>query len=188
MLDGFTGVFVKPIEGVSKDGVGGFFKGVVKGVTGLVVQPVTGVLDGVSKLTEGVSNNLNIDNEHDVRLDKSRYPRIFYGPQQIYKTYDERDAKIFRILGATKKKYKIFNVMDSIYFKFNWQKSATESCLWLTLEKIFFLININDNFELLWKISLKVIEDVGTDQNSVKLQLNKKKSYINVKNSFLLKR
>jgi hypothetical protein len=155
-------------------------------LAGLVVQPVTGVLDGVSKLTEGVSNNLVIEKEHNSALDKSRYPRIFYGPQKIFKAYDERDAKLYRTLGTIKKHYQNLDVMDAIYFSFHYNKSSTLACLWLTLEKIFFFINTNKQFELLTKISMKIVEDIGTDSNAVKIMLKKKKSYLNVKFFYLI--
>ena len=37
-----------------KGGIGGFFKGVYKGASGLVVKPVTSVLDFTSKTAEGI--------------------------------------------------------------------------------------------------------------------------------------
>lgn len=42
---------MKPIESTQKEGVVGFFKGVGQGVAGLVVKPVTGVVDFASKTT-----------------------------------------------------------------------------------------------------------------------------------------
>ena len=35
-------------------GVGGFFKGVARGVAGVVVKPVVGVLDGATQVVEGI--------------------------------------------------------------------------------------------------------------------------------------
>jgi len=39
-----------------KDGALGFVKGAAKGLAGLVVKPVTGVIDFASKTTEGIKN------------------------------------------------------------------------------------------------------------------------------------
>ena len=39
IFEGVTGVATKPIEGARQEGVGGFFKGVGKGVVGLVARP-----------------------------------------------------------------------------------------------------------------------------------------------------
>ena len=56
---------MKPVEGASKEGVGGFFKGVGKGVAGLVTRPTGGIIDfasgtfdSVKRVTE-VSEDLN---------------------------------------------------------------------------------------------------------------------------------
>ena len=49
--EGITGLFTQPYENTKKEGVVGFFKGAAKGVTGLVVKPVTGVVDFASKTT-----------------------------------------------------------------------------------------------------------------------------------------
>lgn len=58
--------------------MGGFFKGVSKGLAGLVVKPVAGALDLVSKTSEGVKNTANFfdDKPNEKR---ERIPRVFYG-------------------------------------------------------------------------------------------------------------
>lgn len=48
MFDGVTGVVMKPISGAKEDGVEGFFKGVGKGMVGLVTRPTAGVIDFAS--------------------------------------------------------------------------------------------------------------------------------------------
>lgn len=48
VFDGVTGVFLKPIEGAKKEGVEGFFKGMGKGMVGLVTRPASGVIDFAS--------------------------------------------------------------------------------------------------------------------------------------------
>lgn len=45
MVDGVTGVFSKPVIGAMEEGVGGFFKGLGKGMVGLVTRPTAGVVD-----------------------------------------------------------------------------------------------------------------------------------------------
>ena len=49
--EGITGVFTQPYENAKKEGVLGFMKGAAKGVAGLVVKPVTGIIDFASKTT-----------------------------------------------------------------------------------------------------------------------------------------
>ena len=45
----------KPVEGAKSDGAKGFFKGVGKGLVGVVTKPVAGAVDIVSKTSEGVN-------------------------------------------------------------------------------------------------------------------------------------
>lgn len=56
----------------------GFFKGFSKGLAGLVVKPVAGALDFVSKTSEGVKNTANFFDEKPNETRK-RLPRVFYG-------------------------------------------------------------------------------------------------------------
>jgi vacuolar protein sorting-associated protein 13A/C len=48
VVDGVSGVILKPISGAKQEGVEGFFKGVGKGVMGLVTRPTAGVIDFAS--------------------------------------------------------------------------------------------------------------------------------------------
>lgn len=56
---GIVGVFMQPVQGAEKDGIEGFFKGTLKGLAGLVVKPVVGVMDMTSKTAEGIKNTAN---------------------------------------------------------------------------------------------------------------------------------
>jgi vacuolar protein sorting-associated protein 13A/C len=44
------------MEGIKSGGFTGFFKGTAQGIAGLVIKPVTGVLDATSKTAEGIKN------------------------------------------------------------------------------------------------------------------------------------
>ena len=44
----------KPVEGAKEEGVGGFFKGVGKGLVGVVTRPASGVVDFAASSFEGV--------------------------------------------------------------------------------------------------------------------------------------
>lgn len=54
---GISGVFTQPYQSARKEGAIGFMKGAAKGLAGLIVKPVTGVIDFASKTTEGIKNN-----------------------------------------------------------------------------------------------------------------------------------
>ena len=45
---------------MKKGGFTGFLKGTVKGIAGLVVKPVTGIIDATSKTSEGIKNQATL--------------------------------------------------------------------------------------------------------------------------------
>ena len=57
--DGIEGIVKDPIKEVEKKD-GNLLKGIFKGITGLVVKPVTGVIDSVTKVAEGIKNTTKI--------------------------------------------------------------------------------------------------------------------------------
>ncbi len=77
MVSGITGVFTKPFEGAKKEGVKGCFKGCLKGITGLIVKPITGCLDAASKTTEGIKATVNYFDDKPNSL-RWRPIRVFY--------------------------------------------------------------------------------------------------------------
>lgn len=72
---GVTDIVVKPIQGAKKEKWAGLGKGMLKGLAGVVVKPISGVLELVSKTTEGIKNTVNEDD----KLKTERLPRPFYG-------------------------------------------------------------------------------------------------------------
>ena len=62
---GVSGIVTKPIEGTKKEGIGGFFKGIGKGVMGVALAPVNTVLTVGNETTKGISNSKLISNKVD---------------------------------------------------------------------------------------------------------------------------
>jgi vacuolar protein sorting-associated protein 13A/C len=54
IVEGVTGVLTKPIEGARQGGVGGFAKGLGKGLLGAVLRPVSGAVDFTSSTFNAV--------------------------------------------------------------------------------------------------------------------------------------
>jgi vacuolar protein sorting-associated protein 13A/C len=48
------------MEGAASGGIGGFFKGIGKGVVGAVTKPLIGVFDLASNVTEGTIDLLTL--------------------------------------------------------------------------------------------------------------------------------
>lgn len=51
-----TGVITQPVQGAEKNGLPGFLLGTAKGIGGLVIKPISGVIDAASKTAEGIKN------------------------------------------------------------------------------------------------------------------------------------
>ena len=71
-IGGISGVVLKPIEGARDEGVGGFFKGVGKGVAGLVTRPTGGIVDFASGTFDTVKRATEVN---DVVSDRVRPAR-----------------------------------------------------------------------------------------------------------------
>jgi len=54
-ISGLRGVVTKPTEGYRQDGAKGFAMGSIQGVAGLLVKPVSGAMDLVSKTSQGIA-------------------------------------------------------------------------------------------------------------------------------------
>jgi len=87
---GVTGVVVKPVEGAGAEGVEGFFKGIGKGLFGLLVHPTGGVVDMVSFTLDGVRRSVE-QNGEDIPI-RNRLPR-FTAPNMPLKPFSEHDAE-----------------------------------------------------------------------------------------------
>jgi hypothetical protein len=95
LRDGVTGVFLKPIEGARKEGVKGFFKGVAKGLIGLVTKPIVGAFDMVSAGADAVRQSLTDENGR-IRV---RPPRpLTSGP---IRQYNFQEARVYEFLLET---------------------------------------------------------------------------------------
>ncbi len=76
---GLSGVVVSPVHGAHDDGIKGFFKGVGKGLLGIIAKPVGGIFDSVSLILEGIGRASEMGEEVVVRV---RIPR-FIDPKVV---------------------------------------------------------------------------------------------------------
>jgi len=77
IFDGVTGIVVKPVQGVRKDGAKGFAKGLGQGIVGVAVKPVAGVFEAVSKTSEGIKNTTTYFDKDKVLRRIRPFPRLF---------------------------------------------------------------------------------------------------------------
>lgn len=76
--EGVIGIVQEPIRGAQEAGVSGFAKGVGIGVVGAVLKPTVGVVDLVTKTTEGIKNSAA--NYSAAQRQRVRWPRYFPDP------------------------------------------------------------------------------------------------------------
>ncbi|CEI90291.1 hypothetical protein RMCBS344292_04619 [Rhizopus microsporus] len=89
IASGFSGLVTRPVEGASKEGVGGFIKGFGKGLVGAVTKPAVGVFDFTSNISEGIRNTATPNDTN--MIERARYPR-YIGPDGILKPYSLRES------------------------------------------------------------------------------------------------
>ncbi|XP_062108869.1 uncharacterized protein LOC133819601 isoform X1 [Humulus lupulus] len=95
LFRGVTGILTKPLEGAKTSGVEGFVQGVGRGLIGAAAQPVSGVLDLLSKTTEGANAmRMKIASAitSDEQLLRRRLPRVISG-DNLLRPYDEYKAR-----------------------------------------------------------------------------------------------
>jgi len=86
------------------------------GAVGVVLKPVSGGLDLVSKTTEGIKNTVKIF-EAQLKKDRRRLPRTFYNMDEQIKVYNPLDAYIIgRILDSLDGPFKRDHYLENIKF------------------------------------------------------------------------
>ncbi|KAK2581118.1 hypothetical protein KPH14_007937 [Odynerus spinipes] len=93
VVDGVTGVVMKPLSGAKEEGVEGFFKGFGKGVVGLVTRPTAGVVDFASGSFGAVRRATELSEE----AKRVRPPR-FLQPDSLVRPYIRDEGEGNKIL------------------------------------------------------------------------------------------
>ncbi|KAL3882618.1 hypothetical protein ACJMK2_028943 [Sinanodonta woodiana] len=76
---GLSGVVLDPVKGAQEEGVEGFFKGVGKGIMGLLTKPTGGVLDMVSMAFDGMHRAAELEHGIIHRMRKPRFINQYLG-------------------------------------------------------------------------------------------------------------
>ncbi|KAI4501433.1 hypothetical protein M0802_003310 [Mischocyttarus mexicanus] len=128
VVDGVTGVVMKPISGAKEEGIEGFFKGFGKGVVGLVTRPTAGVVDFASGSFGAVRRAAELSEE----AKRVRPPR-FLQPDSLVRPYIRDEAEGNKILAELEKgKY----ANTDIYF---YHMYINKDVLLLTDKRIAYL-------------------------------------------------
>ena len=178
---GVTDVVRKPLEGAKKKNLKGFGKGMIQGLGGLVVKPVSGVVDLISKTTVGIKNTILLFD--DEKIFQQRYPRPFYGKFKYIRVYDWNDAKaiyfINKAIPAFQKK--LFNgYMGSVVY----QTEKGEKILLVFGVKEFYIIEVTRS-QLIFNLGYEYIKKVYIDEKFVvRIEFNNK---VNGKENTIIK-
>jgi vacuolar protein sorting-associated protein 13A/C len=96
---GIKGVVREPAKGYQKAGVKGLVGGVATGTAGLVIKPISGVMDVVTKTSHGINNATKTKEELERSWDaRIRPPRPFYEAERLIRPYNKRHADLLRIV------------------------------------------------------------------------------------------
>ncbi|KAI8911617.1 hypothetical protein EDD86DRAFT_202866 [Gorgonomyces haynaldii] len=88
VTSGVTGVISQPFKGAQESGVEGFFKGLGKGLVGVVTKPMIGLVDMATNMSDGIKNTTTV---FDNTIQRQRLPR-YVGGDGILKSYNAREA------------------------------------------------------------------------------------------------
>ncbi|KAJ9578224.1 hypothetical protein L9F63_005554, partial [Diploptera punctata] len=143
VVDGVSGVILKPISGAKQEGVEGFFKGVGKGVMGLVTRPTAGVIDFASGSLDVVKRAAEMSDE----VTRLRSPR-FLQQDGLVRPYVRMEAEGNKLLQELDKgKYATTDV-----YVFHMPIGPTsKDTLMLTDKRVMYIVH-NDIFGG-WQIS-----------------------------------
>ena len=170
IFNGVTDVVRKPLEGAKKGKLKGLGKGILRGLGGLVAKPVSGVVDLISKTTDGIKNTWNY---HDKQIFQQRYPRPFYGKFKYIKNYNWNDAAVINFVNKFIPIFrkKIFNdYIGNVSYKI--EKGEQHLLVFGTNE--FYLIQLDRN-ELIISLGYENIKKVDVDDNFyVRIEFMKK--------------
>lgn len=89
IASGIGGLARHPLQGAEKEGIGGFAKGLGKGLLGLATKPALGAFDLASNVAEGVRNTTTVFDQEG--LDRVRLTR-YIGRDGVVRPYSQREA------------------------------------------------------------------------------------------------
>jgi vacuolar protein sorting-associated protein 13A/C len=90
LFKGVTGLVEEPMKGAKKEGAEGFFKGLGIGVIGLAARPVMGVMDLATQTTKGIRNTTTM---FDKKVTSRKRPPRYIGPDKVLEPYNREKAE-----------------------------------------------------------------------------------------------
>ncbi|ORY77300.1 vacuolar protein sorting-associated protein vps13 [Protomyces lactucae-debilis] len=157
---GVEGLARQPFEGAEKEGAAGFFKGVGKGVLGLVTKPVIGVFDLASNVSEGIRNTTTVFDSEGI--DKVRLPR-HVGKDGVVRPYNENEALgLFWLHQLNNGKFQKENYLAHY--------NLTDGTMLLITYETIMLCKLK-GFDVEWDISFSDLKTILMEKEGLKLIL-----------------
>eukprot|EP01016_Furgasonia_blochmanni_P028936 TRINITY_DN3047_c0_g1_i13.p1 TRINITY_DN3047_c0_g1~~TRINITY_DN3047_c0_g1_i13.p1 ORF type:complete len:476 (-),score=92.45 TRINITY_DN3047_c0_g1_i13:1633-3060(-) len=179
---GIKGVFTMPYEGAQREGVLGFCKGALRGLAGLVIKPVTGLLDATTKTAAGLNNTGEIPLTNESRL---RYPRPFYGDEKFFRIYDSVDAETAWLLQNTAAgKYASSGLLCAFLIKEDEHHWHQHFLVALT-ESLVFANRYYKKIE--WSLDMKNLREVSRTEEGIFIRSHQPVKEFNKRNVIVVK-
>lgn len=161
LFQGVTGLVTQPVKGAKSKGLKGFATGLGKGLVGVVVKPTVGVVDLVTRTTEGIRNT---GSDHK-QVPRVRDPR-FIGSDLLITNYDATKAEGQLLLRT---------LSDGKYNKefYAWHRAPTSKTMILvTMKEVMYLkvnalekVSLSERWGVEWHQQLLVFsETINTDE------------------------
>lgn len=158
---GVSGIALAPMEGAAKEGAGGFFKGLGRGLIGLPTKTAIGVFDLASNVSEGIRNTTTVLDADG--LDKVRLPR-YISYDGVIRPYSQREAQ---------GQYWLKSIDGGAFFNETYLAhlvlSGEEQAVLVTFNKII-LFSIN-TWKVTWIIAFDNISAVSLESTGVTIAL-----------------
>jgi vacuolar protein sorting-associated protein 13A/C len=147
----------------------GFFRGTAQGLVGIIVKPVTGVLDFAADTTEGIKNTA-LYFEDKPNENRMRCPRVFYGRNSELKEFIIIDAEINNLLQVMKE-----GRFASSYFLQAFMLESTSQLL-AVLDNFLVVLSFKKR-EVEWYIPLRTVKNIRQEEEGLKLNLSQRCKY-----------
>ena len=160
-------MITQPLRGAKEGGFFGLFKGIGKGLVGLVVKPVTGILDLASHTTEGIKNTVTYFDDR-ANEEKKRKPRAFYARERYFKKYIKFEADLLNNLKVLEEgKFAFDNFIKSFVIS---DIKGLDNILIITFEHIIYFNQSKRS--IIFVVEPENINGIEKEVNGMKILVN----------------
>eukprot|EP00911_Craspedida_sp_UC1_P002454 UC1_evm1s1827 len=130
LYEGATGIFLQPLKGAKAEGAKGFFKGIGKGLIGVVAKPMAGIVDLTTTTVDSL-RRLAHDDEH---VSRYRLPRCIRPDKvvRIYSAYEAEGAALFHSISLRREQLREHGERYIMHFHLRRKGSRTKVLLLFT--------------------------------------------------------